>query len=38
MSPFSPAAEILLRHLGLGRRTAAEIQDMYSRPLLLKST
>jgi hypothetical protein len=34
MTPNSPgAAEILMRHLGLAQRTAAEIQDLYSRPL-----
>jgi hypothetical protein len=34
MTPNSPgAAEILMRHLGLTQRTAAEIQDLYSRPL-----
>ena len=31
MTPHSPAAEMLLRHLGLARRTTAEIQDLYSR-------
>jgi hypothetical protein len=28
------AAEILMRHLGLTRRTAVEVQDLYSRPLI----
>jgi hypothetical protein len=33
MTSYSPlAAEILMRHLGLARRTAVEIQDLYSRP------
>lgn len=34
MKPYSPAAEILMRHLGLAKRTAVEIQDLYSRPLV----
>ena len=35
MKPDShAAAEILIRHLGLARRTAVEIQDLYSRPLV----
>lgn len=35
MAPHSHGpAEILMRHLGLAQRTAAEIQDLYSRPLL----
>jgi hypothetical protein len=30
MTPYSPAAaEILMRHLGLAQRTAAEIQEQY---------
>lgn len=33
MSPYSTAAaEILIKHLGLTPRAAAEIQDLYSRP------
>jgi hypothetical protein len=31
MTPHAPAAEMLIRHLGLARRTTAEIQDLYSR-------
>jgi hypothetical protein len=26
------AADVLIEHLGLARRTAAEVQDLYSRP------
>jgi hypothetical protein len=33
MTPHSPAAaETLMSHLGLAKRTTAEIQDLYSRP------
>jgi len=33
MTPHAPAAaEMLMRHLGLAKRTTAEIQDLYSRP------
>jgi hypothetical protein len=33
MTPLAPAApETLMRHLGLAKRTTAEIQDLYSRP------
>jgi hypothetical protein len=32
MTPHSPAAETLMRHLGLVKRTTAEIQDLYSLP------
>jgi hypothetical protein len=32
MRPDSPAAAILMGHLGLAQRTAAEVQDLYSRP------
>ena len=30
--PVTPA-EILIEHLGLGKRTTAEVEDLYSRPL-----
>jgi hypothetical protein len=30
--PATPA-EILIEHLGLEKRTTAEIEDLYSRPL-----
>lgn len=32
MSSDSTAAAILMGHLGLAQRTAAEVQDLYSRP------
>jgi hypothetical protein len=33
MSPYSTsAAEILIKHLGLTPRAAADVQDLYSRP------
>jgi len=33
MSPYSTsAADILIKHLGLAPRAAAEVQDLYSRP------
>jgi hypothetical protein len=35
MTPYSPApVGILIRHLKLAMRTSAEIQDLYSRPLV----
>jgi hypothetical protein len=30
--PASPS-EVLIEHLGVTRRTTAEVQDMYSRPI-----
>jgi hypothetical protein len=34
MTAYLPTpAAVLIRHLGLTQRTAAEIQDLYSRPL-----
>jgi hypothetical protein len=33
MTPHAlAAAEMLMRHLGLAKRTTAEVQDLYSRP------
>jgi hypothetical protein len=31
LAPPTPA-EILIQHLGLEKRTTAEVQDLYSRP------
>ena len=32
MTPHPPAAAILLGYMGLTPRTAAEVEDLYSRP------
>ncbi len=32
VAPATPA-EILIEHLGLRKRTTAEVRDLYSRPL-----
>ncbi len=29
---LASAADVLIEHLGLARRTTAEVQDLYSRP------